>query len=972
MKNKGNDNLISKYPYLGYSKNIIECFSIIGYEEAMLPQLIEEFKKANNNNIYPPTIISSITSNKDYGLIDNDLIISQIFPYCPKFIKIPNIQNSRNSNILESPRPKNIIYSFMIDSQHSKSKLFYTCYGYIFHEKYKYYDSNNNLFSLEEYYIPKAFCIISQYSFFSFFYYICNNLNIILNNKNKDEHQTVPLEIMIYNIVNFLPSPLNYNLNYNIFNNEVEAPSYDLPQLSGYPYLDFNLSEIFNVLPLNLFLEIYLLSLIEQSILFFGSDLEILNMMMFAIYSLNYPLNNSTYFWHIVSISKNDLNDENRFVGQIMTSLLGVNAAYDDSINTFAFGDYHYIVDIDNKKIIFKESNKIDANTKKDVEKLTNLKTYFQNIIKEKNIESLFLKKSIDQLKKDIENIIKEVQVKNKKEINFFTGDKEKNKIIQEKFYIFILNILIVFYQKINLNVTFDRVRIEQNRKRKANLQEEDEPNYCEEEKSFIELFKSTSKYKIFFENFIQNCESHELYKIPLMLSEEFINLKIKNVQNNIKLNFSLFNIMDMIFSGSGTLNISANNFYHHYIEEKCKIYFIDDDNNIDNYNNNSAQQNDNNAIAANNDSKLFCFNRNFLQKYIYLLNNHYESEKLNEIFPYLKIKKEPIHLIERKIISQTIMNALEKNNLIKTSNYLIYSLLYVFSILMSLYSYKNLLYYIDKILVCINKLDFFLRFYIIIIMQTFYNYYLKNKENGNYNQMKFTNIKIYYYLFLSHLKEQKILPNEEMFLLLKKVFGKNIFKERGSLKEKNYSNIEMELVDYKQQDIELDLKDSNVFQIFLKYNFGYKGFYKSKLLIRSAMKETGNYNVSFKDDFIKTGKNEKNEKNEKKKKTLVVVVKVKDEVYSSELFTPKKVFKLSQIAYKDFITNSNLDLENINIKRLREILVNLIQYSIEINELNIPYDFLLYGLYLTKNLNENFRIMPKNSIYINNAVKIQ
>ena len=31
--------------------------------------------------------------------------------------------------------------------------------------------------------------------------------------------------------------------------------------------------------------------------------------------------------------------------------------------------------------MIYKESNKIDADTKKDVEKLIKLKTYFQNII---------------------------------------------------------------------------------------------------------------------------------------------------------------------------------------------------------------------------------------------------------------------------------------------------------------------------------------------------------------------------------------------------------------------------------------------------------------------------------------------------------------------------------------------------------------------------------------------------------------
>ena len=956
---KDEDLLITKYPYLSYSKNIMECFSIIGYEEIILPQLIEEFKKSNNN-IYSPSIISSIISNKDYGIIDNDLIISQVFPYIPKFIKIPPNQNVRNSLVKECPHPKNIIYSFIVDSQDEKTKLFYTCYAYIFHEKYKYYDSNSSLFSLEEYYIPKAFCIISQYSYFSFFNYICHNLYSILN--NKEQEQSIPLEIIIYNIVNFLPAPINYKIDYNIFSNELKIQNYPLLQLSGYPYLDFDLTEIFNVLSINLVIEIFFLTFIEQSILFFGTDLEILNMVMFIMYTLNYPLNNSTYFWHIVSITKNDLNDENRFVSQIITSLLGVNVAYDESINTFPFGDYHYIVDIDNKKIIYKESNKIDANEKKELEKLTKLKTYFHNIIKERTVESIFLKTYIEQLKKELENILKEDQIKNKKEINFFTGQKEKNKLIQEIFYHFVLNILIIFYQKINLSVTFDRVRFEQNKKRKGNLKDEDKPNYSIEEKYFIELFKTTSKYKLFFENFIQNCESHELYKIPLILSEEFINLKIKSNQNNIALKLSLFNIMDSLYyTNVNTVTIVTINFFEYYNKEKLKLLFIDK-----NYG--GVQRKDNNAIVINNDIKLFYINKCILQKYVYLLNNNYESSKLRELFPYLKYKNEAIHLIDRKIITQTIQNALEKNNLIKTSNYLKYSLVYVFSLLLSLYSYKNLLYYMDKLLVCIHKIDFFFRFYVIIIMQTLYKYYLLNKETDNYPEMKYKDIKVYYYLFLSHLKDEKIIPNEEIFLILKNFFGKNFFRERGSFQTKNYNNIEMELVDYKQQDIELNLKDPNTFQIYMKYNFGYKGYYKPKIIIRSAMKETGNFNLTFKDDFGKNGKNEKNEKNEgsdKKKKTLAIVVKVKDDIYSSELYTPKKIFKLAQNTYKDFINNSNLDLENINIKRLREILVNLIQYSIELNELNIPYDFLVNGLYLTKNLNENLRINTKNSIYI-------
>ena len=72
-----------------------------------------------------------------------------------------------------------MIYSFCFDSFDGQEKLFYTCFGYKFYELYKDKESEN------KYYIPKAFCIISQYPFFNAFYMICNYLyDIWINKKN--------------------------------------------------------------------------------------------------------------------------------------------------------------------------------------------------------------------------------------------------------------------------------------------------------------------------------------------------------------------------------------------------------------------------------------------------------------------------------------------------------------------------------------------------------------------------------------------------------------------------------------------------------------------------------------------------------------------------------------------------------------------------------------------------------------------
>ena len=167
----GEKLLLKKYPYLGYSENLIEYFSIIGYSETFIPELISIYNKeqnninnSNNNNFlknknpYTPTVLSSITSKTDYGIVDNELIITQIYPENPNIILSETNQSE--------PEKTNVIYSFCFDSNDGKKKSFYTCFGYKFYELYNDIDSGN------DFYIPKAFCIISQFPFFNSFYII--------------------------------------------------------------------------------------------------------------------------------------------------------------------------------------------------------------------------------------------------------------------------------------------------------------------------------------------------------------------------------------------------------------------------------------------------------------------------------------------------------------------------------------------------------------------------------------------------------------------------------------------------------------------------------------------------------------------------------------------------------------------------------------------------------------------------------
>ena len=220
-------NLIEKYPYLGYSPNIIEYFGIVGYQEEFISTIIKEMSKTGfsiPNNPFSPTILNSVISSIDYGITDNDLMLKQIYPDNPNLIKANPYEYNE-----QLPPPSSIIYSFCFDSTDGKKKLFYTCYGYKFYEKYKIPNKMNEI-----YYVPKAFTIISQYAFYNTFHYICENLWEYIYS---DIKKKLPLEIIIYSLLNYLPAPMNYNINLSIFDSLLNAKPIKLEQLTEYGYV---------------------------------------------------------------------------------------------------------------------------------------------------------------------------------------------------------------------------------------------------------------------------------------------------------------------------------------------------------------------------------------------------------------------------------------------------------------------------------------------------------------------------------------------------------------------------------------------------------------------------------------------------------------------------------------------------------------------------------------------------------------
>ena len=921
--------LIPKYPYLGYSPNILDYFGIIGYQEELIQELIKETQ--GGKNIYSPTILNSVISNIDNGTMDNNLMLTQIYPDNPPIKKLDNIEIY--------PSPTNIIYSFCFDSQDGKKKLFYTCYAYKFHEIYKYNKTG------EEYYIPKAFAIISQYAFFNTFRFICQNLEKIINLKLKN---SLPMEILIYSLLNYLPSPMNYKVNLNVFNILIKTEKLILNQLSGYPYIDFDLGEIFNLIPLNLLIEVYIMTFLEQKILFFSENLEIINIIMYIMFSLNYPCNDSIYFWHIVTLSAKNFNDDNKFVGKLQNSLLGVNMPYDESLSTSDFGHYYFIMDLDNKRFFLKyDINMLEPEEKTDIENVLMLQEYIQNCVKDKYVESVFLKKYIKDLRNNLEIILLKEQYYYGKNVDFFKISpkiSETNKKIQEIFYIFNLNILMMYYSDNELTTSYDKISNLQNKLAKEIKFRGESLSLSLPEIIFSNIFRESIKYKVYYENFIQNFDSIDIFKISLLFCEEFINLKMNDYDDKFLSNISFFKIIDTLYFQSmpQTINISINNLFNEYttnIKRQFKHFFI---------NKNKYER------------QLFVLNRKILNKFIYILTNEYDSGHIIELFPSMSLRTSDfIASIDQRSIKDVVKNYLINENIITNSDCILFSVIYIFVMSLVFHSREQLLFFLGEILYCLNNASLLVRYYINIILQAFHNYFLINLNNNSFPDMNVDSLKLYYFFIANYLIQKGIIPDEEMMLIFSNFFGNKIMEERDKRINtnseqnaiKNVDNSDNAKFNYEKaknnNNVSLLQKVEEKFQIKFKYNFhcfvqhsfSYNEILGTKYLVNRALKSQNNSNYVIVNKDIKLFPK--------------IVVKILGYSNSSELFYPKNILHNCTILYSDFSENFNYDLKKINLPLFRTLITNLILYGLEMTNIKIPFDLLIYTLYAIKDIDK-------------------
>ena len=632
-ENKINNDKNLKYPFNGKALNLIDKFLIFAYDQKTKEYTIDNFLDDSIRETIEtrfcfcqfqerPNIINEICNDYHKDLLDNDLILELLFPNIPKMYYLrkseANLKKEESDDILTQT---SIIIFSLNPQDNLGSKKSYNGLGYTFYLNQEYKDSKTGEIKGYMFY-PVTYCILSEYPFFMKFTNICKNIN----NQLRKETDQIPIDIILYNTVKFLPSPiksgikLNFGASFNsintlqtssvknIFNRyqndyfslrksntmkDESIPTIKFPQLSGYPLMDINISFIFNLLPPEIIIEVFIFTFLEHDIIFYSTRPEVLNMVIFIFSNLNYPFNDSIYYWHVLSVSLNSfMTGSSKLVGKTSSTLTGILNEYQPDVITTKKIHEHFVLDIDNKNFFFLYSEENE-----DVKKTMILHNYIKtcsSFLEEKNI----VEKDKTKLKnneKDFEDGVglyaaivdlqEELTRRSKKVTSTNYNDKknkpsflrtyededeeeclEANLRLQKAFFIFITQILQKYVQILEVNSGGDDYddRSSSTSNFKINIKKEQNQNdedfqrkklAIQAGKIFKTKFKECSKYSSFVISFIQYHESIDLYKIPYTFISEFIYYSHVAEKNNLS-EVDVFKLIDKFYGKEKRLTL--------------------------------------------------------------------------------------------------------------------------------------------------------------------------------------------------------------------------------------------------------------------------------------------------------------------------------------------------------------------------------------------------------------------------------
>ena len=598
--------ILEKNP-MASSPHLIEYFLIMGYDESYIQEKIiknfdsqtqielelaeQKSKKLNPEikilNEYKcrnlPTILFSLGSNFSEGLESENELIKRVFPIPPSVL-----YTIIDNTFAYDPSANDVVFSNI------QNTVVNIGYAHIFYE-------SKNILENIRIYIPKAFVIISQYPLFLTFKNICTEIL----NQFKNKLVQIPIEIQLYNIINFIPAPIEFDISMTLFPlNELSEISakclsdkqlitlnrqkeYKLSQLSGYRDTEVDISVIFCLLNADIIIEVFIQLLAGHTVAIFSNNISLLNMTIFVFQEMFYPLSNdeSVTVLSPLKFFNSDMIDRD---------IVGFACSFDDLFN-YEKGSENYItlcdedeeqnesskpfdcdfiLDLEKKKFEYLEIEGVESRNAENVKKISDL---VKKIINSHNKESSSIfEKAIRNLSGNLNEIAFKLTYGNKNQAipDFFVEENQFNRKIQNAFYSFMLDISFEFFRSVS-KYSGDRENT-----RKIEIKSKDECNLNEDEYLFFSLFQKTYFCKVLM-NFIGGFNKEELliYRTPKMIFENLMNIrKLSEKVSLSKLSDNFYELIDEIYGkgNNNTKEISFLNFYKYYKEHMAKdIYDV-------------------------------------------------------------------------------------------------------------------------------------------------------------------------------------------------------------------------------------------------------------------------------------------------------------------------------------------------------------------------------------------------------------
>ena len=789
---------LKKYS-LSNSIHLIDYFLIVGYEDIYIQEKIikeiqsKEISPSSNTktSIYKakdyPTVLSSISSDYEGEIMDDEDIIKSIFPS-----QEIDIYYNKGDNMDLNLNQKNMIF------YKQERNIMTNCFAYIFYE-------GITLTNRTRVFLPKIFIIISQYSFYSTFNNICKEIHNLFYSNNIQ----IPIELQLYNIINYIPVPIGKRIDMTLFpfyelsyinkcqcNEEFisldEQKIYSLERIKGYNEPELNIKELFEVINIELLIETYIKILLGYNINIVYNDIEILSIIIFLFEQFLFPLNTR---------EKNDK--------------INIESSPDKEEYYYQFNpennDIKYSLDINKKVMILKnepneDSKKLDEYIKKLISEFLKENTEGDN--KSKSGLCDYIKELLVNIKKIKEKNNRYGNFKEKK-YNFFEMLNEKeteenNHIILNSFYKFNLFIYEHYYQYYF------------NKNENENISNN---NDTEDDRIFYNIFSNSVYSKIFD---LQEKNDESLEKIVF---ENILNYKKKFSNNELLNNLEIFDLINKPKESDKFEPLTFLEFYKYYFDN-LQTYFND----IISNDFVSCKKDKSDKVNFWYKYKKVNLDKNILIKYSYLLEQMPIEDK-NKCFPYLDTNTSSNLKSEIKIkdINNVFDLFLINNKEITTVDIIKYSILNI--VALSLSGHK-LIFFTEYIYDLIKNVNISLNKYIEIILSIAYRVFSSEKNQNLFVYEK------YFDIYKILVENNLIYTNNNINIIYEKIksFTESIQDKKKEIKENNDYKLIKESDSKKLYSLEPKLKDKDVLSIINNASFngnikGNKINFKTKIL---------------------------------------------------------------------------------------------------------------------------------------------